>query len=138
MVDVTSILAQLLARNRGPDPLNPGNARTPDYGVAGSLDGHTLSVVLTFRSGAAYCCYEFGCHLALTNGKRWIGLRQALAEHGMTVPPQLELCLSFVIEDGAMFFDPSRPDPTSRGWYAFAPAAAHRYEVSAVEAAGEQ
>jgi hypothetical protein len=137
MVDVTSILAQLLARNRGPDPLNPDIARTPDYGIAGSLDGQTLSVMLTFRAGAAYCCEEWGCHLALTDRKRWIHLRQALAEHSVDAPPRLELCLSCVVEDGAMFFDPSRPDPARRGWYAFAPATAHQYQVSAVEAAGD-
>jgi hypothetical protein len=136
MIDVTSILEQLLARNRGPDLLNPDIARTPEYGISGSLDGHRMSVVLTFRTGAAYCCQEWGCHLALTDGKRWIGLRQALAEHGVAAPTQLELFLSCVVEEGAMFFDPSRPDPTRRGWYAFSPGTAHRYHVSAVESAG--
>jgi hypothetical protein len=36
-VDVTSIFADLLARNRGPDPLNPGRRHRPDYGVSASL-----------------------------------------------------------------------------------------------------
>jgi hypothetical protein len=132
--DVTSILAELLARNRGPDPLNPDSRQLPDYGVSASLEGNTLTMVLTFRSGAAYCCKEWGCHLALTDGKRWDGLRRALAAHRLAVPPRLELRLSCVVEEGAVFFDPFRPDPARRGWYAFAPVAAHRYQASAVEA----
>ena len=69
-VDVTAILAELLARNRGPDPLDPDRRRVPDYGVAASLEGNTLALVLTFRKGAAYCYMEWGCHLGLFDGKR--------------------------------------------------------------------
>jgi hypothetical protein len=137
-LDVTAILAELLARNRGPDPLDPDRRRAPDYGVTASLEGNTLSVALTFRSGAAYCCMEWGCHLALTNGKRWDGLRRALAAHGVTAPLRLELRLSCVVEERAVFFDLSKPDPTRRGWYAFKAVAAHCYEASTVEAGSEQ
>jgi hypothetical protein len=137
-VDVTAILAELLARNRGPDPLDPETRRPPDYGVAASLEGDTLSVVLTFRKGAAYCCMEWGCHLALTDGKRWDGLRRALTAQGVPSPSRLELRLSCVVEEGAVFFNPFRPDPTRRAWYAFEPVAAHHYQVSAVEAASGQ
>src|SRR5207249_3237120 len=76
-IDVTTILAGLLARNRGPDPLHPDRRQPPNYGVAASLEGNVLSMVLTFRKGSAYCCMEWGCHLPLTNGKRWDGLRRA-------------------------------------------------------------
>jgi hypothetical protein len=77
---------------------------------------------------------EWGCHLALTNGKRWEGLRLALASHGIVAPAQLKLQLSCVIEEGAVFFNLFRPDPTRRNWYAFEPAAAQHYDVSAHEA----
>ncbi len=133
-VDVTPVLAELLARNRGPDPLNPESRRPPDYGVAASLEGNVLAVVLTFRRGAAYCCMECRCHLPLFNGKRWDDLRRTLAAHGVAVPPRLELRLSCVVEEGAIFFDPFKPDPTRRRWYAFMPAMAHDYQVSATEA----
>jgi hypothetical protein len=131
---VTSILADLLAWNREPDPRNPDRRQPPDYGESASLEGNLLAVVLTFRSGATYCCTEWGCHLALTDGKRWDGLRRALAARGLFLPPRLEVRLSCVVEEGTVCFDLVRPDPTRRGWYAFAPVAAHRYQTSAVEA----
>jgi hypothetical protein len=40
------------------------------------------------------------------------------------------------VEDGATFFDLSKPDPARRGWYAFAPAEAGRYGATAEEAPG--
>jgi hypothetical protein len=137
--DVTPVLAGLLAGNDSPDPLNPGQRRRSDYGVSARLDGNMLDVVLTFRRAAAYCCYEWGCHLALTHGqgKRWDRLRRALAAHGVAAPARLELRLSCVVEEGAMFFDFSKPDPTRRGWYAFGPAQAHHYQARMVEARAE-
>jgi hypothetical protein len=42
--------------------------------------------------------------------------------------------LVVAIEAGAEFFDPSRPDPVRRGWYAFAPAKAQCYQVVVAEA----
>jgi hypothetical protein len=98
------------------------------------LEGNTLCVVLTFRAGCAYCCMEWGCHLALADGTRWDGLRRALAEHGVAAPEHLELRLACVVEEEAVFFDPFAPDPDRRGWYTFRPVAAHRYQVSATEA----
>jgi hypothetical protein len=133
-VDVTGVLSELLAHNRGPDPLDPDRRQPPDYGVSASLEAGTLDVVLTFRSGAAYCCYEPGCHLGLLNGKRWDVLRRALAAHGIAAPLSLELRLTCVVEEGAVFFDFARPDATRRGWYAFQPVAAHRFQVAAAEA----
>jgi hypothetical protein len=40
-----------------------------------------------------------------------------------------------VVEEGALFFDIFKPDCKRRGWYAFAPVAAHQYEIVAGEAA---
>jgi hypothetical protein len=133
-IDVSRILAEYQSRNRGPDPSDPDLRRRPDYGVAASLSDRVLEVVLTFRRGCTYCCYERGCHLDLMNGKRWSWLRQLLDAAGIVAPPQLELRFNGVIEEGAEFFDFARPDPTRRGWYAFAPAAAYGYEATAMEA----
>jgi hypothetical protein len=69
-IDVTAVLQELLANNRGPDPLNPDSRQPPKYGVSASLDGSVLAVVLTFQKDCAYCCMEWGCHLALYDGKR--------------------------------------------------------------------
>jgi hypothetical protein len=61
-----------------------------------------------------------------------------LAAHGITTPSQIEMWVTCVIEEGAVFFDFTRPDPTRRrGWYAFAPAPAERYEVRLLEASAE-
>jgi hypothetical protein len=136
-IDITRILAELLARNRGPDPLNPDVRQTPDYGIGATLDGTTLDMVLTFRCGAAYCCMEWGCHLRLHNGIRWHALRRALAVHGVVAPPRFDLRLVCAIEEGAVFFDIFRPDKTRRRWYAFAPAAAGSYQASASEAGSD-
>ena len=61
-----------------------------------------------------------------------------MAAHGVPAPPRLELLLSCVVEEGAFFFDFSKPDPTRRGWYAFAPVAAYQYQACAVEAEAPQ
>jgi hypothetical protein len=136
-IDVSPILMELLARNRGPDPLNPGSRQPPNYGITARLEGNILEMILTFRKGSAYCCTQWGCHLALTNGKRWDGLRRAFSAHGIATLPSLELRLLCKVEEGALFFDFFKPDPTRRGWYAFAPVAAHQYQVTAAEAADE-
>jgi len=102
--------------------------------VVATLDGNSLVVELTFRTGAAYCCPEWGCHLALTDGKRWDVLRNTLSEQAVVTPARLELRLLCVVEEGAVFFNPIRPDLTRRSWYAFDPAAADNYEASATEA----
>jgi hypothetical protein len=70
----------------------------------------------------------------LLNGKRWDVLRGALAAHGLATPLSLELRLTCVVEEGAVFFDFAKPDATRRGWYAFQPVAAHRFQVFAAEA----
>ena len=118
-VDITPAFAAYFARNRGPVPGDPEARQLPDYGVSASLDGGVIDLTLTFRAGAAYCCYEWGCHLALSEGKRWGWLRRELGTCGVPVPDRLELRLSCVIEEGAVFFNLFRPDPARRNWYAF-------------------
>lgn len=83
--------------------------RVPTYGVEATLEGDRLIVVLTLCSDAAYCCTEWGCHLALRDGKRWHTLRACLAEQAVTLPARLRLQLTCVIEHGARFFDPAPP-----------------------------
>jgi hypothetical protein len=136
-VDVTVILQELLAANRGPHPTDHETRQSPDYGVAATLEGNVLDVALTFKKDRAYCCMEWGCHLALFDGRRWEGLHEVLAESGVVAPPSLRLQLSCKIEEGAVFFDFSKPDRTRWGWYAFAPVAAHDYKVVTVEAGSE-
>ena len=135
-VDVTGIFAEYLAGNRGPDSANPERRQTPSYGVVATLMGDILEVELTFRRGSAYCCWEWGCHVALIDGKRWDAFRRLLTAHGIIAPPRMELRGTCVIEEGAIFFDFSKPDPGRRGWYAFAPATAERYQATAIEAPG--
>jgi hypothetical protein len=133
MADVTAAIADLLARNSGPDPVDPDSRRSPDYGIAASLDGSTLDVVLTFRKGAAYCCMEPACHLALARCEGWEPLRSAMSALDVVLPARLLLRLTCVVEDGALFFDFSRPDPTRCGWYAFKPAVSQKFHVTANE-----
>jgi hypothetical protein len=134
-VDVTPVIAAYFSRNRGPVPGDPEARQPPDYGVSASLDGRRIDLALTFRGGSAYCCYEWGCHLALSEGKRWEWLRQELAAHKIEVPDRLVLQLAVVVDAGALFFDWRRPEPSrrGRGWYAFAPVEALRYEVVVTE-----
>lgn len=136
VIDVTPVFAAYLARNRTPVPGDPEARQPADYGVSATLNGGVINLELTFRAGSVYCCYEWGCHLALHSGVRWEKLRRALASHGVAVPARLKLRLSCVIEEGAVFFNLLRPDPTRRNWYAFEPVAAYHYEISAVEAVG--
>jgi hypothetical protein len=132
-MDVTAVISDLLASNRGPDPLSPENRTQPDYGVHAVLDGDVLRMTLTFQSESAYCCMEWGCHLSLHDGKRWETLRQKCANRGVSTPARFQLQLSCVVETGALFFDMSRPDPNRRGWYTFRPAEAHEYQISSTE-----
>lgn len=133
--DVTSIVADYLAGNRGPDSNDPENRQRPNYGIIARLTDRILEVELTFRRGLTYCCYEWGCHIALRDRQRWDDFRKQLAAHNIAAPPRMELLLACVIEEGAIFFDFGKPDLNRRGWYAFAPSAAHRYQIRVVEAA---
>jgi len=133
-IDVTPTFVELLARNRGPDPREPGSRCAPNYDVAATLEDDVLEVELTFRAGSAYCCYEWGCHVSFTPlAKRWDDLRSRLVGLGILPPVRIELRRTVVIEKGALIFDFGEPDPTRRGWYAFAPVSAHRYQWETIE-----
>ncbi len=138
-VDVSPVFAAYFARNRGPVPGDPETRQAPDYGVSASLEGATIGLALVFRSGSAYCCYEWSCHLNLYQGKRWGWLRRELTACGFALPAQLELRLEVIVEEGALFFDCSRPEPSrrGRGWYAFGPVEARRYQVGVTEEYGD-
>lgn len=133
-MDVTAVIREILSRNLGPDPYSPGKRVTPDYGVEASLEGQDLAVVLRFLSGCHYCCMEWGCHLPIFDGKRWDRVRETFDAHKITIPTQLQLHLTAVVESGALFFDLSKPDPNCRLWYAFSIANAYEYQVSSLEA----
>ncbi len=126
-VDVTPVFVADLARNRGPVPGDPDSQQTPDYGVSAGLDGGVVELALTFRTGSAYCCSEWGCHLGCSDDTWWGWLRRELSARGVEAPPHLELHLTVVVEAGALFFDFRRPDRSRRGWYDFSPAQGHRY-----------
>ncbi len=135
-VDVTPMFAAYFARNRGPTVDDPAAREPPDYGVSARLDGPSVELTLTFRAGAAYCCYEWGCHFALGEGNLWGWLRRELAGGGLAAPGRLNLRLSVVVEAGAMFFDYARPVHGHRGRYALSPSDAARYQVVVDEARG--
>lgn len=126
--NITPVIANLLARNKGSVPGNPQVRQTPNYGVTASLEGAVLEMMLTFRAGSAYCCCQSGCHFGAFEGKRWERLREEMQAHGFAPPERLQIRLSVVVEKGAMFFDGSRPDRTRRGWYEFAPVEEQRYQ----------
>jgi hypothetical protein len=129
VVDVTSIFAACFARNSGPVPGEPEKRHPPNYGVSANIDGASLDVTLTFLTGSAYCCSEWGCHLNLREGKRWDWLRRELSACELDAAETLELRLTVIVEAGALFFDWSRPDSARRCWYAFSPVAAHQYRT---------
>lgn len=133
-VDVTPIFAAHLARNRGPTAGDPSARERPDYGVSARLDGTSVELTLSFRAGAAYCCYEWRCHLALREDERWAWLRREFAAGGVAAPARLQLRLSVEVEAGALFFDGARPIPGPRGRYALSPSEAVRYETVVAEA----
>ena len=103
-------------------------------GVSG-VGGWRRALVLTFLTGCVYCCMESGCHLRLFSTKRWEWLRRRLSACGIQLPSRLTLMVEVVVEEDAIFFDYSRPDPTRRGRYAFAPVASQRYHHVVEEAA---
>lgn len=134
-VDVTPVFAAYLAGNRGPAVDDPTRRVPTAYGVSAKLDGSVIELALTFRAGAAYCCYEWGCHLWLFPSERWGRLRRELAAGGVPVPARLELRLKVVVEAGALFFNWARPVPGRPGVYELRPSETDRYhEVVITEA----
>ncbi|MBY0587092.1 hypothetical protein K2X85_07935 [bacterium] len=132
-IDISDTFAALLAENRGVDPNHPEATKPPDYGITATFETGFIDLVLTFRRDSAYCCMEWGCHLGFVSGEHWVKLRQALWLRKTTVPDRLRLHLRCIIEDGAKFYDLSRPNPTRRGVYAFKTAEAWCYELSVAE-----
>ena len=130
-VDVTGILKVMLGRNWGPNRRTPERREVPNYGVAATLVGDVLNVVLTFQKDCDYCCMEWGCHLMLFDGQRWERLREIFTAQGVIVPSILKLRLTCIIEEGAYFFDFAKPDP--KGEFEFAPVKALQYEVTTAE-----
>ncbi|MDP1796090.1 MAG: hypothetical protein Q8K78_01340 [Planctomycetaceae bacterium] len=133
LVDVSSVFAKRLARNRGPIPGDPVHRQPPNYGVEAHCDGERLFLTLTFQAGSAYCCSIWGCHLDYQPSKRWDALRDDLMRLGLSVPNRIHLQIAVIVEKGALFFDMSRPDPLRRGWYEFVARDVVRYEDSIVE-----
>jgi hypothetical protein len=132
--DVTAVFAASFARNRGWDPNDPDRKLPSDYGVVARLEDGVIYLRLTFRRGVAYCCYEHGCHHFWSASRRWEWLRSELTKLGLALPARLDLRVEVVIEEGAIFFDSTKPNPKRRGWYAFAPVAAREYQAEVLEA----
>jgi len=133
VLDSTSIVKGILSGNKGPDPRKPDNRVLPNYGITASLDSDVLEIKLVFKSGSAYCCDEFDCHLSLFEGERWNKLRDAFNEKGIALQPRLKLKVVCAIEEGAMFYDLSKPKPVGVCEYAFEPAEADGYEYEILE-----
>jgi HEAT repeat protein len=133
-IDVTPAVVALLSHDRTAGPAERGREWRCDLGVAASLTGDALAIELTYRRGCTYCCWEWSCHLMLLDGERWHGLRRELAALGIEVPAPMRLQVVCVVEEGALFLDRARPDPTRRGQCAYAPVTALRYVHSAIEA----
>jgi len=132
-MDITPVISSYLSTNLGPDPENPGKRKKPEYGIRASLDEELLELTITFLDGRSYCCMEWACHISLTDKNRWDCLRRHCAEHQIQTPEQFKLNLCCVVEQGAQFFDLSRPDRGLRGWYDMHTSDSYRYEVSSTE-----
>ena len=68
-----------------------------------AADGSEVDLVLTFRSGVRYCCFEFGCHFAFYADHGWSRLRVCMDRHGLShVPLPAIRKVRAVIERGAV------------------------------------
>lgn len=132
-IDISPIIASHLANNLGPNPENPENTIHLNYGISASYKNGLIELELIFRRDAAYCCMEWGCHLGFLSGESWEKLRLALSAEIPTLPDKLTVHLKCIIEEGARFFDLSRPDPQRKGRFAFSASAAFTYDVTAIE-----
>jgi hypothetical protein len=103
---LTQAFADLFAENRcrfldGAVSGGPGY-----YGVRGAAvtaDASEVELVLTFRAGVRYCCFESGCHFSHYAERGWRRLRACLDRHGLGHLP-LPVVRTFrgVIEPGAV------------------------------------
>jgi hypothetical protein len=126
--DLTSVFVEYLAGNRGPVQGDPEVRQAPNYGLLASWEADRVQLQLVFRSGSAYCCYELGCHLLKSQESEWEWLRKKLFDLNANLPLKLELHVQVVVEEGALFFDLLKPDPSHRGHYSFTSVSAKRYE----------
>ena len=133
--DISKALRTLLARSCGPYSAAADRDVPPDYGVEATLDGGLIIATLTFRSERAYCCMEWGCHLALFGTPRWDSLRELIEAGARERPSQIELRLTVIVETGSVFYDYSRSEPGHLGRFAFRRARAYSYEVETREVA---
>lgn len=77
-------------------------------------DGSEVELILTFRSGTRYCCFESGCHFADYDRRLWARLRESMDRHGLS-HIRLPVIRKFrgVIEAGAVM-TPDRTNPAYR------------------------
>ena len=108
-VNVTPVFASYLAGNLGPTLSDPDAREPPDYGIEAHLEGAVIELVLTFRTGVAYCCGEWQCHLCLFPTRRWDRLRREFVAVGLNISRQLKLRVDVRAEFGALFLTGSTP-----------------------------
>lgn len=69
-----------------------------------SSNGARFDLVLTLRSGRAYCCQEPGCHLAPFSRTFWEAIRETIEDRGLRQPPPMRLVhIHTAVEPGAVF-----------------------------------
>ena len=132
-IDISPVIVSLLSNNLGPSLENPEIKIQPNYGISASCENGLIELELIFRRDAAYCCMEWGCHLGFISGDSWEKFRLVLSAEIPILPDKLTAHLKCIIEEGARFFDLSRPDPQRKDRFAFYSAGPFRYEVSAIE-----
>ena len=78
-----------------------------------AADGSEVDLVITFRAGVRYCCFESGCHFSYFDYRGWARLRRCLDREGLSYLP-LPIVKKFrsVIESGAVM-SPGRTNPES-------------------------
>lgn len=103
--DISPYIHEMLSTNR---LLEPKPSR-PEYGIAATLDGTTITMVFTFLRSRTYCFKYALCALPLHSGARWDKLRRILMAHEIALPEQLDLSIRTVVEEGA-FFETEQPD----------------------------
>jgi hypothetical protein len=71
--------------------------------ASATVDGSEVELVVTFRAGVRYCCFESACHFAYYDEHGWRRLRECLDRHGLGHLP-LPVIRSFrgIIEPGAV------------------------------------
>src|SRR5436853_2756500 len=80
-----------------------------------AADGSEVDLVVTFRSGKRYCCFEFSDHFAFYSERGWSRLRECLDRHGLShLPLPAIRKVQAVIERGAVM----TPCPTTAAFIA--------------------